>query len=182
MFWLWVISAVFLAVSLPYVRFFIKRIILCVKLKRVCKRQGYKLTGKRPFWFLGNRGGKNADLGIETDKALFSIKLFGPVRKNTKLIIKENGDYVIRKYYAFLSSRSQALLFSDSNPKPFGKYDFGCGYHQNGVACIILQHPAAVEVRHQPTNGNENIISDGDALCGADIYSLKGFIKKLKYN
>lgn len=136
----------------------------------------------RPFWFLGNRGGKNADLGIETDKELFSVKLFGPVRKNTKLIIKENGDYVIRKYYAFLSSRSQALLFSDSNPKPFGKYAFGCGDQQSGANRIILQHPVAVEVRHQPLRGSERVISDGDTLCGADIYSLKGFIKKLSNN
>jgi hypothetical protein len=109
---------------------------------------------------------------------VFSIKLFGSIRKNVKIIVKENGDYLIRKYYAFLSSKSQALLFSDSKPKPYDKYDFGIEGIDKYVRRIILQHPAAVEMRQQPHHGSEVVVDNSDVLFGNEIYSTKAFIEK----
>ncbi len=182
MFWLWILLVAVTVAVIPFMRFFIKRCLLYLKVKRFCKRKGYVLVGTHPLWFLGNRNRKSADLYIKTRQSVLSIKLFGAFRKNTKLIIKENGEYVIRKYYAFLSSRSQALLFSDSKPKPFDKYDFKTDGTAKNVRRIIIQHPAAVEVRHQPRHGSEIIIDNGDILCGNEIYSLKGFLKNCIQN
>lgn len=178
MFWLWILLFVLIIVLIPFIRFFIKRLLLYVKIKRRCKINGYKLVGMHCFWFLGNRNRKSADFFIKTKNTAFSIKLFGSIRKNVKIIVKENGDYLIRKYYAFLSSKSQALLFSDSKPKPYDKYDFGIEGIGENVRRIILQHPAAVEVRHQPRHGSEIVVDNSDVLFENEIYSLKAFLEK----
>lgn len=178
MFWLWILLFVLLIVLITFIRFFIKRLFLYVKIKRRCKRKGYELVGMHCFWFLGNRNRKSADFYIKAKDTVFSIKLFGSIRKNVKIIVKENGDYLIRKYYAFLSSRSQALLFSDSKPKPYDKYDFGIEGIGENVRRIILQHPAAVEMRHQPHHGSEVVVDNSDVLFGNEIYSAKAFIEK----
>ncbi len=179
MFPLWLLAFVAIVVSIPFARFFIKRCILYTKLVRLCKRRGYELKATHRFWFLGNRNRKSLDLYIKTATTVFSIKLFGCIRKNTKIIVKENGDYFIRKYYAFLSSKSQALLFSDSVSKPFNKYQFEIKDNAKPVRNIILQHPAAIEMRNQPQHGSEIILDNGDILYGAEIYSLNAFIKLL---
>ncbi len=179
MFLLWLLVFVAVAVSIPFARFFIKRCILYIKLVRLCKRRGYELKATHRFWFLGNRNRKSLDLYIKTATTVFSIKLFGCIRKNTKIIVKENGDYFIRKYYAFLSSKSQAILFSDSVAKPFNKYSFEINDNSKPVRNIILQHPAAIEMRSQPQHGSEIILDNGDVLYGAEIYSSNAFIKLL---
>lgn len=179
MVWLWLLLAVAIIVSVPFFRFFIKRTIMLIKIKRYCKKSGYRIEGTHYFRFFGNRNRKKADLYIETSSVILSIKLFGPLRKNAKLIVKQNGDYIIRRYYAFLSSKRQALLYSDSKPKPFADYCFDIDNTSKPVRNILLVHPDFVELRHQPRHGCDIIIDSGDILHGMEIYTLKGFIKNV---
>lgn len=176
MFWLYTAAVAALIVVVPFIRFFLKRIILLFKLKSYCRRNRSKLHKTRMLWFLGNRKRKACDFFIETASEIYAIKLFGMFRKNTKLIIKENGEYIIRRYYAFLSSKSQALLFSDSKPKPFNDYTFEIDKSKinNGKAKrnILLVHPQYLEIQRIPQYGKYQIIDSGDILYQMEIYSL----------
>ena len=181
MFWLWVVVVATVIVSVPFFRFFIKRIVLLLKLKTYCKKHKYRLLGNRFCWFLRNRVGREYDFTIETEKEILAVKLFGMFRKNTKLIVKENGEYLIRKYYAFLSSKnhpSMGILFTDSKPRPFDTFDFGIEKNLKPKRKILLIHPTCIEVLNIPQHGKSIIVDNGDSLYGMEIYSLKSFLLK----
>lgn len=179
-----VLIAVIIMLLIPFVRFFIKRVSLFFRIKRKCKKAKYKIKGTHPLWFLGNRNRKEIDLLVETETEILSVKLFGTFRNNTRVIITENGDYFIRKYHAFLSSKSQVILFTDSKPKPFTNCDFGIekNFSEKRQRKILIIDPVYLEIFHQPKYGNNDIIDSGDMLFGMEIYTGKSFSEKLLKN
>ena len=179
MFWLWALCFAAIMIALPFVRFFLKRIVFLFKIKRLCKKKGYRLSRRRLFWFLAVRNRNDYDFTVNNGACMIQVKLFGIIRKNTKLYIKENGDCFIRKYYTFLSSKnhaSMAILFTDSKPKKLK--DFYFTEENNHQRKVLLVHPACLEVIKQPKHGSEQLIDNGDFLYGMEIFSAKSFLNK----
>ncbi len=179
MFFVWILSAVALCVAITFMRFALIRSVSAIKIKRCCRKNKYRITPRRAFWYLGNRNSKYSELCIEKENELLSVKFFGSYRKNTKIIITQNRRYFIRKYYVFLSARSISLQFSDSKPNPFDEFVFESVVSEKPIRKIILVDPQPLEIKFQPKHGQETIISSGDELFGTEIYTLNSFIANL---
>lgn len=178
MFWLYTAAVVAIIAAIPFIRFYLKRSVMAYRLKRACEKNGYSLVKTSKSGFLGNRGGRDSDFFIETQNEIFAVKLFASIRKNTKIIITRNRRYIIRKYYAFLSTRSLSLQFSDSKYNPFGEFDFH--YPQSGkrVRKVLLVCPNPLEINYLPKHGSYKIIGNGDELFGLEFHTIDSFIKK----
>ena len=146
--------------------------------------KGYKMQATHPFWFLGSKHSKKCDLYIETANEVFSIKFFGVPRRFSILVFKENGEYFIKNYIAFISYGSRILLPFNSEPKPITTYNFRYQYknerESKSQRDILLVNPVSMELRHQPYHGSETIVNAGDIINGMEIYSLPQFLGALE--
>ena len=86
----------------PYIRCFVKRLIFRSKIKKACIKKGYKLHTTHVFWYLGSKYSKKCDLYIETDNDVFSVKLFGMPNQRAVLVLKENGEFFIRRFFLMI--------------------------------------------------------------------------------
>lgn len=96
-FFIIILSIVFLFVAYPFVRFFIKRVICCLKIKRSCKRNDLKLHAAHFLWFLGLNNSRNCDFYIEAGETVISVKLFGALTKRSEFVFDKDGTYRINK-------------------------------------------------------------------------------------
>ena len=183
-FWYTLTCIIALIILFPYIRCFFKRVICMVKIKKLCRNIGYKMQVTHPFWFLGSKHSKKCDLYIETASEVFSIKLFGVPRRFSILVFKENGEYFIKNYIAFISYGSRILLPFNSKPKPITTYNFRYQYknewESKSQRNILLVNPVSMELRHQPHHGGETIVNAGDIINGMEIYSLPQFLGALE--
>ena len=123
-FWCAFIGVITVITVFPYIRCLFKRIIFRSKVIKKCKKKGYQLYTTHLFWFLGNKHSKRCDLFIKTEHEVLAIKLFGVARRCSMLIIKENGEYFIRRFIALISYVGIVYFPFISKPKHMPKYDF----------------------------------------------------------
>lgn len=182
-FWYALLGITALILVLPYIRVFFKRLVCMRKLKKVCKQQGHLLYAAHPLWFPGRNHAKTCDLYVETAREVFAVKLFGLPRKNDRLLIKEDGTYVIQRVIPLLSIASASLTKSDSRSKPMPVYHFRHGYQDawelKTPRHILLLCPDA-EVRRIPMHGAPVTSGVGDRIKGMELFTLSHFIRALE--
>ncbi len=175
-FWYALIGIVAFFIVFPYIRCFFKRLICMVKIKKICRKKGYRLYATHPFWFLGSKHGKTCDLYIETESEVFAIKLFGMPKRSVILILQENGEYVIRRFIAVTSNGAIIQFPIQSKPKGMPNYDFqhACmdAWKRKTQRRILLVHPVSMEFRYQTRYGSEAIVGAGDVVNGMEIHAL----------
>ena len=181
-FWLAVAGIVLLFLSIPYFRYFFKRLNCRNRIKSACREKGYTFRGNHMAWFLGGRNGKKCDCYVETDKEIFAIKLFGMLRKRRVLVFLDDGGYFTRKF-AGVAWRS--ILYSfDSKAEEFPVYDFGYKYEEESeektIRKVLLMNPVPMEMRMQAKNSKETIVSPGDKVYDLEIYNLSGLLNELR--
>lgn len=184
-FWIFSACAVLLILAYPYLRIFVKRLVLLYKLKSVCRKNGFVLHRAHTLAIFGTRNGSICDLYIETSAEVFAVKLFAMGRHKTVLIFKENGQYFVRSFLAFVSNIGGAVRFPiNSRPKQLPSYNFRYGYKNDWEIKtprnILLINPVCLEMRRQPIHGGEVILGSGDVVNGMEIYSLSRFLKYLE--
>lgn len=169
----------------PYIRCFFKRMICCIKIKGVCDGKRVILYKNSPLWFLGSRYGKKCDFYIETEDEVFSVKLFGMLQKRSKLVIREGGDYFIRRFIGLIYYGTMSATFSAVNgkSKKIPEYDFGYKYkskwEKKQVIPVLLVNPVCAEFVFQPNQGAETVIEPGTSVNGKEITSLPYFLARL---
>ena len=156
-----------LVLAFPYVRCFFKRLLCFHKIKGACKRRGYALCGMHALWFLGGKNGVECDCYIETESELLAIKLFGAPRYRTVLVLCEDRSYFIRSFVSVVYPR----FTIDGNRRPLPSYDFKIGCEGREARNILLVNPVPMEIRRQ-SGASEEVVSEGDLVCGAEVYSL----------
>ena len=178
-FWLSILLIAFVVMLYPLVRWFIKRILLFLKITIVCKKNKYKLHKNYTFWFFKDKHSKTCDFYIETKNEVYSIKLFGVKRRASVLKFLENNKYFIRNYI-ILAGRSFLTLNLDSKIREIPEYNFF--YKYNGIwhlkkhHNILLINPSCIDFQYQfKTN-----CYTGDKIEDMEIHSLSGLIKHLK--
>ena len=181
LYFLIVIIALF---SLPYIRFFFKRVLLLIRIRRICKKKNYNLQKAHIFWFLGSKRSKKCDVYIETANQLFAIKLFGIPKRRTILVFKENGEHFIRSFIAIVSFGSAIHFPINSKPKPMPAYNFRYKYRDEWEIKtprrILLVNPVSMEFRLQPQHGNEVIVGAGEIVNSMEIHSLPRLLEDLE--
>lgn len=163
-----VLIVIRLIILWAYVRCFFKRLLLLVKVKALCRKHGFCFTAHHPLWFLGCRYLKGADFSIETDKAVFSVKLFGCLWPLKSLILREHGEYIFRAHANFIKF---ILDVYDGYQHPLPRYRFpepGAKPQRK----LLLICPMPLEILMQPSNGQEGVSGTGDMICGMEIASI----------
>ena len=180
-FWYLVFGVAVLFAALPYLRCFLKRLVCLSKLSRICRKKNYTLHQGHLFWFLGSKWGKNCDCYIETPNEVYAVKLFGMPRRQTVLILKESGEYVIRSFVAILP---HVRFTFHTKPRTVPIYDFRARYRDaweiKTPHHVLLVHPTSMEIRRQPNRGPEAIVGNGDTVNGMEIASLPGLLGALE--
>ena len=183
-FWYMLIGFVTLVVLYPYIRCLLKRLTCQRKIKKICRKKGYRLYATHLLWFLGNKHSKKCDLYIETDNEVFAVKLFSMPRRLSVLVMKENGYYFVRNYIALMSYGAGIRFPIDSKPKPMPAYDFRYRYRNEWEIKtprhILLINPVSMELKRQPHHGGEVIVGAGNIVNGMEIDSLSRLLGDLE--
>lgn len=162
------LAVIGLIILWAYVRCFFKRLVVLVKVKALCRKHDFHFTAHRPLWFLGSRYLKGADFSIETDKAVFSVKLFGCLWPLKSLILREHGEYIFRAHANFLKA---ILDIYDGYQHPLPRYRFSEA-GEKPQRKLLLISPMPLEILMQPSNGQEGVSGTGDMICGMEIANL----------
>ncbi len=182
-FWYALLGIAVLVLVPAHIRVLFKRLVCMRKLKKVCKQKGHLLHAAHPLWFLGRRHAQSCDLYIETAREVLAVKLFGLPHKNDRLLIKENGTYVIQRVLPLLSIASASLTKSDRRPKPMPVYHFRHGYRDawelKTPRHILLLCPDA-EVRRVPMHGTPVTLGVGDRIKGMELFTLSHLLGALE--
>ena len=183
-FWYALLGIIVFIILLPYIRCFFKRLACMIKIKKICRKKRIFLHATHPLWFLGNKRQKNCDFYLETANEIFAVKLFGMPRKLSFLIIKENGEYIIRSHIALLSYGGSISTPINSIPKQMPAYNFRFKYKDEWELKtphhILLVNPVSIDFRRQPSNGPETIVGAGDIVNGMEIDSLSHLLGDLE--
>ncbi len=189
-FWIFLAAAAAVILLYPYLRVTVKRIIMTVKLQKLCKKLGYTLYPTHHLWFFGDKHNNSCDLHIETPHEIYSVKLFSMKSRNAELVFKWNGkyyEYFIRNFLCFTSNIGALVQIPmEKKAKPFQAYDFNRGYKQEWYTKIhrriLLVNPVCREIRLQTKHDTEILRGSGDEVNGAQIYSLSRFLGELEHN
>ncbi len=189
-FWKFFAAAVAVVLLYPYLRITVKRIIMTVRLKKLCQKLGYTLYPTHPFWFFGDKRRNSCDCHIETPHEIYSVKLFSVKSRNSELVFKWNGkyyEYFLRNFLTLISTIGAAVKYPiEGKIKPFPAYNFDLNYKQEWYAKIhrriLLVNPVCREIRLQTKHDTEVLRGSGDTVNGTQIYSLSRFLGELEHN
>ena len=175
------LGVVALIAAWPYLRCLVKRMILASKLCRLCRRNHLTLHKTHPLWFLGGKRGRRCDCYIETPSEVYAVKLFGMPRRLTVLLLKSNGQYMIRSLFAIMS----LVTFTfHTKPRSIPVYDFRYRYRDEWEIKtphhVLLVHPVSMEIRRLPERSGEIIVGAGDTVNGMEIHSLPRLLGALE--
>lgn len=172
-FFLALLAIILLTMLYFVLRFFIKRLRLRAKVKKLCRVKGFTLFTNRKLWWLSGNHKKSCDFAIKTKDRLYSVKLFSMPRYMTGLLIAADGTYKVKHYFNLVSRiGSSATIFFDSKKRTMPQYDFRAfdnGIEDNIVHCpIFLLHPCSIELVGKPT-------------FDCEIFSLSEFLGTLQH-
>ncbi len=176
---------VLLFLLFPYFRIFVKRIILGIRIKNLCRRKGYTFFSAHIFPFLGRKNEKSCDFYIETEKEVLCVKLFAAKYKKSvlKFTTHKSRHYYFTNSIWLFSRWGQATMTYDSKMHPLPEYDFNIKLPKNTKAKtkinILLIHPKCFEIVGIPSEEQKRILSVGDTVYSMRLESGKTLLESL---
>lgn len=168
--------------SIPFIRFILKRIILVFKLKKLCNKGHLKLYRSNPFWFFGRKNGANCDFYLESEENIYSIKLFNVPKRSYMLVFTEDFKYFFRKILV-IRGKSYNNDGKQRSMKSYNfRYKFRNEWELKKLHNILLIHPVCFEIHNRKLNGPEKLLGTSDMINGMSIYSLSRLIGHLETN
>ncbi len=182
-FWLIIGSLIFILLLMPYIVYLIKRTVMYIKIRQVCKSRGFKVIPTRKICFLGSNSGPFCDFYIECPDKIFSVKLFGLPIRVAEIVFATDGTYFTRRYLNLIKFSSKY----DTQRKPRVKYDFRKNYRDEwadkATVNILLINPAVYrDLYIQLEHGAETIAGAGDTFENYRFECLSDFLNILKNN
>ena len=166
---------------LPWIRIFLKRIHLFMRLRSVCKKN-FKLVGIHFFWPFGRNQSKNHDFTIETSNKIIAVKLFSVRYPRASLIFLRQGGYRIRRHFPL---RGKTVLPIDSKYKEMNyRFEKGAESKEDNkeVVPVLLIHPNGKEILYQTAQNDYRAIDPGEAIHGMMVFSFPEFAGWLNAN
>lgn len=181
-----IITAVFLIpIVWRLVRFIYKRISLYFRLTSGCRRIGAEFIPRRRFWMFAGKRGSECDFYIETETAVYSVKLWETMRYHTELHFTSEGEYYTRSFIAFASRIG--MLFRtpvDSMKKRVPAYemrpDFKYEWYMKRFVPVLLISPVCHEICYVAERGIKRYIGAGDMVNDLYIYSTSRLLGELE--
>lgn len=182
-FWLILGAVVALLAAFPYIRCLLKRLALVGKLKKLCRRRGYRLVGTHALWFLGGKRSARCDFYIEMPDDIIAVKLFGVSRRGVTLVFDDEGRYFIRQHIGFITHSGTMKTDRDGPRIPLPPFQFRYGFRDEWELkrprAVLLVHPVCFEIR-QIKEHRERILGVGESVGGATLYTLSRLIGELE--
>lgn len=116
--------AIILIAALVFGRYLISRFSLWVKLRILCRTNGFRLRPAGAFWWLRRLNTKACDFHIETDRAVYSVKLIGFLSKKNMLVFFDERRFS-RKNMSFQFFWTAFTI--PFKAQSFPRYDFRYG-------------------------------------------------------
>ena len=173
-FFIIILSIVFLFVAYPFVRFFIKRLICCLKIKRSCRKNGLKLHAAHFLWFLGLNNSRNCDFYIESDERILAVKLFGALTKRSIMMFNKDGKYRVKE--PFLRGMVHISKERKSVPIYNFRYRFKNEWEIKTQENTVLINPVPLDITQETDKGTFPCTT----ISGAQIRSLQTFLASLE--
>ncbi len=175
----WIILAIVLVVlSYPFCRFLVKRLVLFVKLRGVCKKHGACFRGTHIGWLFARRDGRQYDLLITRGERQWAVKLFGTYRRASHLVFTSDGHYFVRHFLALFAYYQKLVMPFDGRRHALLEYRLPEDAENSAepVKKVLLVHPICMEIRRE----REAIpLADGDQIRDMTILSLAALIREL---
>ena len=169
----------------PHLRIFIKRIILGIRIKKLCRRRGYTFLPAHSFPFLGQNNGKRYDFSIETETEVLCVKLFAAKHKHAVLKFHDrNRLYSFQNSLWLFGRWGTALCMPlDTKLRSLPDTDFFDVYtptaaHKRQIS-ILLIHPRCHEIHGSSEDGSKRILAVGDTVYRMRLESGKTFLEYL---
>ena len=145
--------AVLALMLLPYVRIFVKRIVLYLRLKRICRKRNFRIQGNHFGWLFSPWWYRKHDFTVYGDHTIYAVKFFASRSKTRRLTIMDNGQfYWVRKMAITGRSLDVAIYEIPEKPRRLPDYDFSVEADPWSTAIykpILLVHPICHEFRRE---------------------------------
>lgn len=175
-----ILIAIALAITIYlFLRFIVKRLWLFVVMCKFAKKHGY--TCKTPLFCLFPNNRSNSIMQIETDNTIYSIKLFGLLRKHCEIHFWSLAEYSAEWYLmrsGFVGAAPIGLV--GVRRRSLGTGDWAINSEKE-VIPVLLISPAHAPVRLTQTDVNHLVdLRAGDKMGNtvfADLDYLLRFIE-----
>ncbi|MBQ8401688.1 MAG: hypothetical protein IJX14_07150, partial [Clostridia bacterium] len=138
---------------LPYVRIFIKRISLYLRLKRICRKRNFRMQGTNFGWLFSPWWHKRCDFVIYGDRTIYAVKLFASKSKTRRLTLTaDRRFYWVKKMAITGRSPDVAIYEIPEKTRKLPEYDFSVEADPWTTAIykpILLVHPICHEFRRE---------------------------------
>lgn len=179
-------AAVIAYKSIKYIRAFVKRVCLVVKLRYICRKNGYEIEKLASCYKSIWRPTDGAEILITTPEKKYEIKFFTclryrdtytfdgiehyTTRSNTKMLLVDSkypssGIANVGELWMPRTARAESGVINEievTGSAPKTEYP--------GVEKILCINPVSVEIRRVVRSTTEQVF-DGDKLDGCTVYS-----------
>ncbi len=179
-----------LAVIFSRIKYFLKRLKLKIKIKKIAEKKGIILCPTHTLWFLGDKRKSICDFHLIGNDTVWSVKLFGSSGKRQILFFDQNRNYFFRNQLRLINRL--ILTFNlDSKKRKLPFYDFQLPSFQKQMIStgdikqkkILLINPVCYEVRCKFSADYEQIVCPGDEIYNElIIHSLYTFANEIEGN
>ncbi len=156
-----------------------KRITFYRRLKKVCRKNGYRLELARNFFqTLFWADDDKIDFTVKAGRWIYYVKLFGSKNMRSDITFSD-GELVYRKLR--LENRfTDAFALKPRATKK--KVDFPKYTEGDRAIRVIILNPAPTEVYKRKANGDIEMSGNCDTIFGYTIYTGSGFIEAIRRN
>lgn len=184
-FCLYVAVFVGILIAIKGISFFIKQVVMYIKLKSECKKIGASLIGTHLFWILGSRKSRLNDCYIEMYNKIYSVKLFPSNSRRKILVFTGKGTYYFKKYLGFIANTGARTVFSnDSKHKKIPSYLFRKKFQEEWYlkefVPVLLVCPCRYDVLCQVSINKLRTIDAGEFVDDMMIIRFSDFIRHIK--
>lgn len=174
---IYVVAAVIaIVLSYRYLRIFIKRMILAIRIKHTCRKE--KLTFKKGhfLWALGLNRSRKCDFYIEDKSTVYVVKLFAAPKRVSHLYFTDDGKYFFNYFYGMKAGVGAAITHTHTTKtKALPDVDFGYDLSKP-VRKILLVNPSSMDVIKKRSHGGDTSSGSHDDICGMELFSLSSFL------
>ncbi len=173
-----ILAAVYLL--LPIIRFLMKRCILLVKIKSICRKRGFSCYIVNPLCIFSGMKKPNCDMYIHTADKVFSVKLCGVILRNTHIRFADASSYAVKRMIFNLVSTYQSEKFVLKSKPPYNfRYKIKESAYDKPLIPILLMCPVSSSVT-VVESGCRKFVGNGDAVPEGYFYNRTGFLNMLK--
>lgn len=132
-------AAIVLIAALVFARYLISRFSLWGKLRILCRTSGFRLRPTGAFWWLRRLNTKTCDFHIETDRAVYSVKLIGFLSKKNMLVFFDECSFSRKNMsFQFFWTAFTIPFKAQSFPRYDFRYKEDAAKNKEHIPCYVF--------------------------------------------